>query len=142
MKDSEKTTLRAFLLALYQQQSDQTLPDATLDMLQNIAKDIKHRVTDLDPLAKSTPALAESYRQARQTMSRIASERSLGKDFLAAPYDDQPDTEKLNIASNKQSEIVEFQAFLDCLDEGTVRQVLSSENPIQAIKAQIHSEKS
>ena len=140
MKDVEKTTLRAFCLALYQQKADQALPEHVLTTLQGIAQDLNNRIIDLDQLAKNTPALAEPYKQARQWLARQAAERSMGKDFLAAATDDQLDQERLNIAREVKDDDAEWEQILANFDEPAASQILSAPDPIRAIQAQVGAE--
>ena len=140
MKDVEKTTLRAFCLALYQQQPGQPLPTHVLTTLQEVAQDLSNRIIDLDQLAKNTPALAEPYGQARQWLTRQAAERGMGCDFLADEADDHLDQERVNVAREISGEDAALQQFLASIDEPTAFKIFIDPNPIQAIQAQAGSE--
>lgn len=133
MKDVEKTTLRAFLIALYQQKSVADLPGYVLTTLNEVSRDIDNQVEKLHQLAIDTPSLSKPYREARQWFAPQAAERGMGKKWLADPSDDQPDTEQLNVAREVVTKISK-------LDGDTAAKIFSDPDPVQKIQNHTKSE--
>lgn len=76
MKPSAKITLKAFLVALYQQNSP--LPEAQTTELHQIGEAISDNIAQLDTLAKSDSTFNEYYLKNRQTLLNPAAVQKQG----------------------------------------------------------------
>jgi hypothetical protein len=135
MKDAEALILKAFLAALCQQPSP--LSEEITIQLRDIAQSLEARILDLDDLAKSTPVLAESYKQSRRWLTSTAAERGMGLKFLPADaVDDNNNQETDNITPDTRSAIEKTQEVFAAIDAklSQASQVLSAPNPVQAAK--------
>lgn len=135
MKDAEALTLKAFLAALYQQQTP-LCEDVKLQ-LREIAQSLETRTLDLHQLAISTPTLKEPYKDARRWLTSTAAERGMGLKFLPGDEaDDHDNQETPNITRDVQSQIEKttelFKAIEAKLEQAS--QVLSASEPVKAAK--------
>jgi len=135
MKDADALILKAFLAALCQQPSP--LSQEVTIQLRDIAQTLEARILDLDDLAKSTPVLAESYKQSRRWLASTAAERGMGLKFLPADAaGDDNNREIDNITRDTRSAIEQTQQVFSAIDAklSQAPQVLSASNPVQAAK--------
>lgn len=135
MKDADALILKAFLAALCQQPSP--LSEEITIQLQDIAQSLEARILDLDDLARSTPVLAESYKQSRRWLASTAAERGMGLKFLPADAaGDDNNREIDNITRDTRSAIEQTQQVFAAIDAklSQAPQVLSAPNPVQAAK--------
>jgi hypothetical protein len=135
MKDADALILKAFLAALCQQPSP--LSEEVTIQLRDIAQTLEARILDLDDLAKSTPVLAESYKQSRRWLASTAAERGMGLKFLPADAaGDDNNREIDNITRDTRSAIEQTQQVFSAIDAklSQAPQVLSASNPVQAAK--------
>lgn len=135
MKDAEILILKAFLAALYQQQSP--LSDNIKKQLAIIAQSLESRISDLDDLAINTPTLATPYENAHQDFTSIAAEQSMGKKHLPADDTDDDDSQETpNITRDISNEIEERQRIIAAIDAKYEQapQILSASDPVEAAK--------
>ncbi|MFB2837821.1 hypothetical protein [Floridanema evergladense] len=122
MKPAAKITLKAFLVALYQQNTP--LPEAQTTELHQISEALSDRIAQLDTLAKSDSTFNESYQKNRQALLNPAAIQKQG-----------PKPKVNEAAENRALEIENIS--VDLSDDKLIEiaeKVLNAPDPVTAAK--------
>ena len=122
MKPAAKITLKAFLVALYQQNTP--LPEAQTTKLHQISEALSDRIAQLDTLAKSDSTFNEYYQKNRQALLNPAAIQKQG-----------PKPKVNEAAENRAQEIENIS--VDLSDDKLLKiaeKVLNAPDPVTAAK--------